>query len=50
MTAGQTLSGLASNYLGDPSQWRSIAQKNNIDDPFHIPPGTRLIIPEGGKQ
>jgi len=49
IAAGQTLSGLASNYLGDPSQWRSIAQKNKIDDPFHIPPGTRLIIPEGGK-
>lgn len=45
---GQTLSGLASDYLGDPSQWRSIAQANNIDDPFHIPPGTPLVIPGGG--
>jgi hypothetical protein len=45
---GQTLSGLASDYLGNPSQWRAIAQANNIDDPFHIPPGTPLVIPGGG--
>jgi hypothetical protein len=47
---GQTLSGLASDYLGDPSKWRSIAQANDIDDPFHIEPGTPLVIPGGGKQ
>jgi nucleoid-associated protein YgaU len=44
---GQTLSGLASNYLGDPTQWRAIAQANKIDDPFNIPSGTQLVIPGG---
>jgi hypothetical protein len=46
---GQTLSELAGTQLGDPRQWRQIAEANNIDDPFHIPPGTPLIIPRGGK-
>ncbi len=45
---GQTLSSLASDYLGDPTQWRAIAQANKIDDPFNIPPGTQLVIPGGG--
>ncbi len=44
---GQTLSGLAANYLGDASKWRQIAEANNIDDPFHVPPGTQLTIPQG---
>jgi len=47
---GQTLSGLASDYLGDPTKWRAIAEANNIDDPFHISPGTPLVIPGGGKR
>jgi nucleoid-associated protein YgaU len=47
---GQTLSGLSGDYLGDPGQWRQIAQDNNIDDPFHIPPGTQLTIRGGGRQ
>lgn len=46
---GQTLSSLASDYLGDPTQWRAIAEANQIDDPFHIAPGTQLVIPGGGK-
>ena len=45
---GQTLSGLASDYLGDPTQWRTIAEANKIDDPFHVTPGTQLVIPGGG--
>jgi nucleoid-associated protein YgaU len=46
--SNQTLSGIASDYLGDPSQWRAIAEANNIDDPFHILPGTALRIPRSG--
>lgn len=44
---GQTLSGLSANYLGDARNWRQIAEANNIDDPFHVPPDTQLIIPQG---
>lgn len=42
---GDTLSGLAGAYLGDPSLWRVIAEANDIDDPFDLPPGTSLTIP-----
>jgi nucleoid-associated protein YgaU len=42
---GETLSGLAGNVMGDPSQWREIAAANNIDDPLAIPPGQPLVIP-----
>ncbi len=45
---GQTLSSLSSDYLGDPTQWRAIAEANKIDDPFHIAPGAPLVIPGGG--
>ncbi len=46
---GQTLSGLAANYLGDPGKWRQIAEANNINDPLNILPGTQISIPGGGK-
>ncbi len=50
ITKGQTLSGLAADFIGDPGRWRDIAEANNIDDPFHIQPGTALVIPrKGGK-
>ena len=42
---GDTLSGLASAYLGDPSLWRVIAEANNIDDPLNLPPGASLTVP-----
>jgi nucleoid-associated protein YgaU len=50
ITEGQTLSGLAADYLGDPALWRNIAQANNIDDPLHIPVGRSLQIPRGSKR
>jgi hypothetical protein len=28
-----------------PSYWRVFANHNDIDDPFHLPPGTRLQLP-----
>jgi hypothetical protein len=42
---GETLSGIAAAYLGDPSRWREIADANKILDPFGVPPGISLVIP-----
>jgi hypothetical protein len=42
---GQTLSGLAWAQYGDPTQWRAIANANNIDNPRLVAPGTVLTIP-----
>lgn len=42
---GDTLSGLAGAYLGDPALWRDIALANAISDPFALEPGVRLVIP-----
>jgi hypothetical protein len=36
---------LAARYYGDASAWRLIAAFNGIDDPLHIPAGTRLLVP-----
>lgn len=49
LAQGQTLSGLAARYLGDPGKWRQIAEMNHIDDPLHILPGTQLRIPGGSR-
>lgn len=45
LAQGQTLSGIASESLGDPGAWREIADLNSIDNPRKIEPGTPLIIP-----
>ncbi|MEV6115947.1 LysM peptidoglycan-binding domain-containing protein [Streptomyces sp. NPDC052109] len=42
---GDTLSGLAGSYLGDPALWRDIADANRITDPLALTPNTRLVIP-----
>jgi len=47
--AGDTLSGLAATYLGDPARWRDIAGANDLDDPFDLPPGRPLVIPVPGR-
>ena len=44
---GDRLEKLAYEYLGDPGAWREIANANNLDDPFHLTPGTALIMPPG---
>lgn len=48
VSTGQTLSQIASDALGDASRWREIAETNGVDDPFHLTPGAKLVIP-GGK-
>jgi hypothetical protein len=45
---GDTLSGIAAAYLGDPAHWRRIAVANGIDDPLAVPPGVSLVIPSTG--
>lgn len=42
---GDTLSSIASAKYDDPTKWRPIAEKNNIDNPLAIRPGQVLIIP-----
>lgn len=42
---GQTLSAVAAAVYGDPSLWRPIALRNEIDDPRELPAGARLLIP-----
>ncbi|MFF8942173.1 LysM peptidoglycan-binding domain-containing protein [Streptomyces sp. NPDC014864] len=42
---GDTLSGLAGAYLGDPALWREIADANRVEDPLALTPNTRLVIP-----
>lgn len=44
---GDTLSGIAGVYLGDPGRWREIARANRIIDPLVIVAGTTLVIPAG---
>jgi nucleoid-associated protein YgaU len=42
---GDTVSGIAGRFYGDPSQWRHIAFANDIDDPAHLETGRILTIP-----
>lgn len=46
--AGETLSGLAAAYLGDPALWRDIARANDLDDPFDLQAGLPLVVPVPG--
>jgi hypothetical protein len=38
---------LANDALGSPLRWRMLAEYNQIANPFEVPPGTTLGIPEG---
>lgn len=48
ITQGDTLSGLAGRYLGDPAAWRIIATANGILDPLDLPVGSPVVIPTRG--
>ena len=43
--AGDSLASLAWQQYGDATQWRVIAQANDIADPERVPLGTVLIVP-----
>lgn len=45
---GDTLSSIAAENYDDPTQWRLIAEANNLDDPRHLDVGARLAIPKLG--
>ena len=42
---GDSLQSIAYAAYGDPTQWRSIAIANGIDDPMRLRRGTALSIP-----
>ncbi|PPD05070.1 MAG: hypothetical protein CTY29_02835 [Methylobacter sp.] len=42
---GDNLWDLAREYLIDIAHWHQLQQLNNIADPYHIPPGTKLRVP-----
>ena len=43
---GDRLDLIANQYYQKPMLWRYIAEHNDIDNPRHLEPGQRLIIPE----
>lgn len=45
VVAGDSLASIAFAEYGDPRLWRALAETNRIDDPMHLPSGTRLMIP-----
>jgi hypothetical protein len=45
ITSGETISSIATSYLGNPGDWRAIAEANGIDDPLNLPVGLPLQIP-----
>jgi hypothetical protein len=47
VTAGQTVSHIAAQLLGDPARWREIAEASGIDNPFKLPPGMTVVAPAG---
>lgn len=46
MFSGETLAQFAARVLGDPSEWRRIAELNNIDNPRTLDNRTSLVVPE----
>lgn len=45
LVAAEDLPSLAQSTYGKPQMWRDIATANSLDDPFRVPPGTRLYLP-----
>ncbi|MGW5366307.1 CIS tube protein [Actinopolymorpha pittospori] len=43
--AGESLATVAYREYADPNLWRALAESNEIDDPFRLPPGTTLLLP-----
>jgi len=43
---GEALHSIAFATYGDATRWRDIARANGIDNPFRIPPGRELLLPD----
>lgn len=43
---GETLDRIAATHYADSTRWRLIAEENAVLDPFSVPAGTLLVIPE----
>lgn len=43
---GETLDRIAARYYDDPTEWRRLAEANAIRDPFAVPVGVRVDVPE----
>lgn len=43
---GETLDRIAHQAYGDATQWRRIAERNRVLDPFRLRAGTMLVLPE----
>ncbi len=43
---GDTLSGIAGRIYENPATWRAIAILNELDDPFALAVGQRLLLPQ----
>jgi nucleoid-associated protein YgaU len=42
---GETLAQIAAEEYNDPTEWRLIADANNLDNPRLLSPGQVLVIP-----
>jgi hypothetical protein len=42
---GDSLASIAYATYGDPTQWRTIAEENGIDDPMRLRRGSELVLP-----
>jgi hypothetical protein len=49
LAEGDSLAALAFREYGKASLWRALALFNGIDDPFDVPPGTRVLVPSMGE-
>ena len=43
---GDSLASIAADVYGDPAAWRVIALANGIEDPFVVPAGSTLTLPQ----
>ncbi len=45
VTQGDRIDNISSSSTGDPSNWRDVAETNNIDNPMKLTPGQTLSLP-----